>query len=140
MSERIKVKMGLIKQNVYLLASTPEPFVDKSDYLVQQYVSQDEVVKPDGIDIVTTVHDYPVTPASVNSYADGTNYRVDPSSASARPAAGRNIGDVAALQELLSKSPEEISAYFASMADKIKQSKSQASSALAAPAAESEVK
>lgn len=119
---KTRVPMNLIQQNVYV--RDVSPFYDeKKDFLIDSYVSQDEVVKSDGLKVERTVQDYPITPDSVNSYADGTNYRNDISAAVARSAPGRNIGDVAALQELLTKSPSEVSAFFASALEKINASK-----------------
>lgn len=117
-----KVKMNLIQQNVFVLAVTPE-FDLKDDMLQSDYVSQDEVVKSDGIKIERTQHDYPITPESVNSYVDGTNYKNDLSASLSRSAPGVNLGDVAAIQELLQKDPEQVASFFASALEKINASK-----------------
>lgn len=117
-----QVKMNLIEQNVYVLACSA-PFDEKKDYLQKDYVSQDEITCDTGIKVETTVQEYPVTPESVNSYADGTNYRNDLNAAVSRSAPGKNIGDVAALQNLLSQSPEQVKAFFDSVSQMIADSK-----------------
>lgn len=113
-----RVKMNLIEQNVFVRVETPKLDL-KDDCLIESYVSQDEVVENNSVVVKRTVQDYPITPDSVNSYADGTNYRLDVNSAVSRSAPGKNIGDVAALQDFLSKSPEEISSIFSELKSKI---------------------
>lgn len=117
-----RVKMNLIQQDVFVRAVAPV-VVNKDDYLIGSYESLDEVVDDFGIRLVHTRQEYPITPDSVNSYADGTNYRLDSSAAVSRPAPGRNLGDVATLQELFEKSPQDIAAFFASALEKINASK-----------------
>lgn len=117
-----KIKMNLIQQDVYAVFSD-DLYIDDRDFLQKEYVSQDEIVEDSGIKIKRTVQEYPITPESVNSYADGTNYRNDLSAAANRPSPGHNVGDVAALQELFSRSPEEIKAFMESAIEKIKASK-----------------
>lgn len=106
-----KVKMNLIQQDVFVRAVT-EGVDLKKDFLIDSYVSCDEVVKENGTEYVSTLQEYPITPDSVNSYADGTNYRNDLSAFGNRPAPGRNLGDVSAIQEILAQSPEKISELF----------------------------
>lgn len=114
-----KVKMHLIEQNVFVLAHSPKR-VCKKDFLQDKYVSQDEVTEQDGVRVKRTEQDYPYTPETLNSYADGTNYRNDLNAAVSASAPGRNVGDISAIQELLTKSPEEIAAFFTSAVEKIK--------------------
>lgn len=120
--QKIKIPMNLIQQNVYAQIEV-EHKDEKKDYLVKDYVSQDEVVESDGIKIKNTVQEYPHTPEAVNSYADGTNYRNDINAAVARSAPGKNIVDVAALQELFEKSPEQVTEFFKSALQKIYEAK-----------------
>lgn len=122
-----KVKMNLIQQDVFIRAESPAVDI-KKDYLISSYTSSDEVVQSDGVKIVNTVQEYPITPESVNSYADGTNYRIDPSAAASRGAPGVNVGDVAALQDLFSKSPDEIASALGALREKILASRVQPAS------------
>lgn len=73
------VPTQLIQQNCYIRDVT-RCSETKSD-IPQKYVSIDEVTTDDGIKIVETIHDYPITPSSVNSYFEGTNYKNDPQQA-----------------------------------------------------------
>lgn len=113
-----KVPMNLIQQDVFVKVACVGN-VDKNDYLVDSYVSQDELVKDNGTEIVDSVHDYPHTPEALNSYADGTNYKNDLVGAISRGPRGKNLGDVSALQEVLCKSPDEIATFFRDAAEKI---------------------
>lgn len=122
--KREKLQMNLIQQDVFVRVISPV-YDQKNDYAIESYVSQDEIIEDDGIRVKSTVQEYPITPQSVNSYADGTNYRNDLSAALSRSAPGRNIGDVSAMQELLSKGPEEVKAFFVSAYEKIAASKAE---------------
>lgn len=128
-----KVRFNLIAQDVYILPACGA-CEDKKDYLDKEYISQDEVTEGNSVVVKSTIQEYPITPESVNSFADGTNYRLDPAGAIARGGpAGRNIGDVAALQELLSKSPEEASKLLAKWSEMIAAAKAPAPAAAPVP-------
>lgn len=113
-----KVKMNLIDQVVYICPFL-SPYDEKNDYLISSYSSQDEVLTDSGIEIKRSVQDYPITPESVNSYADGTNYRNDINAAVSRSAPGGNLGDVASIQALLSSCPEDVLSMLKSFSEKI---------------------
>lgn len=123
--EKFQVPMNLIEQKVFAHYVSPASPEEHKDYLQKEYVSQDEVVVSDGIKIKNTVQEYPITPESVNSYADGTNYRNDLSAAVSRGASGRNLGDVAAIQDLLTKNPQQVAEFFADALGKINAQKAQ---------------
>lgn len=125
MSQCAQVPMHVIKQNVYARVQVPM-FDEKKDFLQDTYVSQDEVIVPGGVEVRRTVQPYEITPETVNSFSDGTNYRNDLAAAVSRPAPGQNIGDVSALTELLTKSPEEIRSILSRFSDMIKQAQSSA--------------
>lgn len=109
MSNCKKLRMNLLQQDVYV-RDVVQPFDEKKDHLIGTYISQDEVVRKNGVFVERTVQPYPITPDSVQSFADGTNYRLDVSRAVSSPAPGTNLGDVAAMQELLRLSPDELRA------------------------------
>lgn len=121
MSSPKKIPMNLIKGNYSYLEYSSDFITEDCDYLVKEFESLDEVVVEDGVRLKRTKHDYEITPDAVNSYADGTNYRLDPSSA-VRPV-GRNLGDIASIQELLQKSPQEAIQVLASLFKKVSDSK-----------------
>lgn len=116
--EKKRVPMNLLQQNVFVLKTVSGSSENKS-YLQETYVSQDEILESDGISIRRTVQEYPHTPESVNSYLGSVDYKNDIAAAVSSPAPGRNIGDVAALQELFTRSPEEIRDFFFAMTEKI---------------------
>lgn len=110
MSEKRRVVMNLLQQDVYV-RDFVSPFDEKRDYLQDDYVSMDLTVRsaPDAASVdVFSKQPYPITPEYVNSYADGTNYRLDVSQAVSRPAPGVNLGDVAAMQDLMKLSPDQL--------------------------------
>lgn len=93
----IPIPTNLIKQNCFIRECVRS---DSSLSVPSSYVSCDEVTESDGIKIQYTEHDYPITPDSVNSYVDSSDYRRDPVGAVARGHHLRNLGDVSAMQEV----------------------------------------
>lgn len=88
-----------------------------------KYISLDEVVVNDGIKVVETVNDYPITKDYVNSFEPGVNYKNNISECINSPARGVNIPDltnVSALGDLDSSRLAELYFAAASVADKYK--------------------
>lgn len=121
-----KVPCNLIKQNCFV-----HECVASSSSLasLESFVSCDEVATESGISLEYTTHDYPITPASVNSYVESADYRRDPVSAVARGHHMKNLGDVASLQEVASLDLEtarslykQLSSLFSSKASALKPS------------------
>lgn len=111
LSSQRRVKTGLILQNCYLRDVVPAFDVHSSSNVSKSYVDLTEQVVDDGVKVVESVVPYEITPAYVKSFAEGVDYRKDPESAvSNSRASGVNLGDLTALQELLSMSPEQLSA------------------------------
>ncbi|WGL31161.1 hypothetical protein [Dipodfec virus UOA04_Rod_754] len=91
------IRTGLIQQNCFI-----RDFVrlDVCDTPVQDsYMSLDEEVTSQGVKLVETVHDYPITPEYVDSFVDCADYRRDPASAVANAPTRQNLGDIVDLQK-----------------------------------------
>lgn len=96
-----KVRASWLQQDVYVREIVPTP-PDDNDYIIDAYVAQDIVTDPSGcVRDDYHVESYPITPESVASYAAGSDYRLDPTSAVARSSPGKNLGDVRGIQDLL---------------------------------------
>lgn len=101
-----RVQSNLLEQNVYVRDARDFPDL-RDDYLIDSYVSLDSKVEDMGVVENFVVNPYPITPESVNSYADSADYRSDIVSAMNAPARGRNIGDVSIYQQVMEMSPSE---------------------------------
>lgn len=115
-----RVQTNLLEQNVYVRDMLP-PFDEKKDYLIDSYIGLDTVVGDMCEKDVLSGNPYPITPDSVNSYADSTDYRTDPLAAMNSSAPGKNIGDVAMYQKILSMDPLERKTFLESVSVSLKQ-------------------
>ncbi|WGL31098.1 hypothetical protein [Dipodfec virus UOA04_Rod_718] len=101
-----KVFSKLLQQNVYLSDTR-----QAEDLAAAQphytYTSVDEVTVADGIQIRETENSYDITPETVNSYVDSCDYRTDMYAATQQPPRGRNLGDVASLQNVMDMDLEQ---------------------------------
>lgn len=104
-----KVRMNLIQQDVYVRDACLGKDL-KNDYHIDSYVTQDEVIENGNVVTKTRIEPYPITAESVNSFADGTNYRLDLERAASMKPTSPNLGDVSAMKQLLSMSPDELNA------------------------------
>lgn len=127
-----KLSTNLIQQNCYVRDVSPKVDVPShnSGY---SYISLDAVETEDGIQLRETVNSYDITPESVASYFDSTNYKIDPMASMSLPPRGQNLGDITALQALLND-PDAVSAVL----EKIRSA--QASQPVASDVDNSEVK
>lgn len=116
-----KLMTNLLEQEIRVRDVLPARD-EKNDYHVDSFVSLDVVPDNETRSMVerVTVNPYPITGEYVNSFADSTNYRLDVAQAVSRPA-GRNLGDVSAMQELLSLSKEEFDSRIAKFREMIAQ-------------------
>ncbi|UPW41173.1 hypothetical protein [Sigmofec virus UA08Rod_5307] len=94
----VPVQTNLIQQNCYRVDLSFAP--SNTSTAPDKFVSIDEQVTADGIKLVETVQDYPITPDYVNSFRDSADYRNDPLSAAAFSTANprKNLGDIRELQ------------------------------------------
>ena len=94
-----KVHSNIIAQDCYIRDITPK-VVKKSEYAERRFSSLVEV--PDSIGVHYELHDfdYPITPESVKSYVDSTDYKRDPAAAIAVGSRGVNFGDITELQRI----------------------------------------
>lgn len=94
-----KVHCNIISQDCYIRDVTPK-LVHKTEYKPRKFSSLVEVPDTLGIRYELKEFDYPVTPESVKSYVDSTDYKRDPSAAVGLPARGVNLGDMTTLQRV----------------------------------------
>lgn len=76
------------------------------------YVSLDEVVSSDGVKLVETSNPYPITPDYVNSFAEGSEYRLDPLNALNNSVKRRNLGDVRGIQDISNMDNDQLVSLF----------------------------
>lgn len=121
-----KVKFNLIQQNIYVRENAEQVVEDKQDYAVDSYESLDEVVTEKGVELVRSTQEYPITPESVNSFIEASNYKNNLEQALQSSPRGQNIGDVAELQDILSRNPQAIADFFKQAVEKVNASKAEA--------------
>ncbi|WGL31169.1 hypothetical protein [Dipodfec virus UOA04_Rod_757] len=124
------VRTGLIQQNCFIrdlvrLDTCSTPVQDT-------YVSLDEQVTPHGVKLVETVHDYPITPEYVNSFAEASDYRRDPASAVANSPTRQNLGDIVDLQKASKMSLSDAAALLAQLQKKFASAQSNTSASASA--------
>lgn len=93
-----RLDCNLIKQNVYV-----RDFVAPYDSFVEPVSQYPELKREDtqfGFEEKVVVSDYPITPESVNSYAETADYRNNLQEALNSPSRGKGLGDIRDLQEL----------------------------------------
>ena len=95
-----KVHSNILAQDCYIREITPK-VVRKSEYKPRKFTSLVEVSDTLGIRYELKEFDYPVTPESVKSYVDSTDYKRDPAAAIGLPARGVNLGDMTTLQSIV---------------------------------------
>lgn len=94
-----KVHSNIIAQDCYLRDVTPK-VVKKSEYAARRFPSLVEVPDSVGVHYDLCDFDYPITPESVKSYVDSTDYKRDPAAAIAAGSRGVNLGDITDLQHV----------------------------------------
>lgn len=100
-----KVKVNTLAQNCFT-----RDFVKVDTKSVQQqkkYSSLEEIKLPNGRVYELVEKDYPITPESVTSYADGADYRLDPQRAIENAPKRVNLGDVGEVQDFIKANPME---------------------------------
>ncbi|WGL31145.1 hypothetical protein [Dipodfec virus UOA04_Rod_751] len=111
-----KLKTNLIQQNVYVRDAGSKYDIECSNYNsgCKKYISYDEVVGDNGIEIKKTLQNDPITPEYVDSFIEGSDYRLDPQRAILNSVKGVNLGDV---REVQSVSRETLQANIAHLND-----------------------
>lgn len=121
MVNKRKVFVGMVKQNCYVQACSGR-IVLPTDHTVGNYYSLEEKVREDGSRIEELVKkDYPITPETLQSFYEATNYKADPVQAQRNSVKRQNLGDITGMQELLSLDSEKFQSTVASLRDKLSQ-------------------
>lgn len=98
-----RVKSNLLEAEVYVRY----PYSTINGKQVKRYVELRETVKSNGIVQEYVTCNYPITPESVNSYADSANYRKNPEVITqAKPRT--NLGDISEVQKVLGADLSEL--------------------------------
>lgn len=102
--ESIRIPCNLLQQNCFLRDCCPDVVNVQSSSCQKTYISLDEVVSDNGVELKETVQDYPYTPEYVNSFVDSADYHNDPiqAIASAQTSYRSNLGDITDLQNVSS--------------------------------------
>lgn len=85
----------------------------------KKYDSLERVQLSNGFVEQIVQKDYPITSESVSSYADGADYRKDPSAAIANAPKRTNLGDVSELQDFMRDNPQQALLQYKSILDKV---------------------
>lgn len=115
------VVTNLIKQNCFV-RDVVLPVTHCKKYQTQ-FVSCDEINDSDGVKVVESVHDYPITPEYVNSFAASSDYRSDVVGVIQNSPKRQNLGDLSNISELLSSGAdlrplyEQLAARFSKVGD-----------------------
>lgn len=86
-----------------------------------KYITLQESVTEDGLKQEFVDVDYPITPASVNSYVESCDYRCDPFGAVARGSSRPNLGDITQMQSVASMDTEQARALYSQLAQRFAQ-------------------
>lgn len=110
--ETKRVRCNLLQAEIYV--RSPECCIDcKSPQKSKDtyFELREKLVKNGTVQELVEV-DYPITPESVKSYAAAADYRNDVNAALAAEPRGNNLGDLTAVQELLSSDTEKARALY----------------------------
>lgn len=108
-------RMNLLEAEVYVRF----PISTIGDKQVKQYVELQEETTQNGIREHYVAVDYPITPESVNSYADSADYRKNPDVIK-NAVHRQNLGDVSEVQKVMSNDMTEMRLMFAKMQEVMK--------------------
>lgn len=108
-------RMNLLEAEVYVRF----PVSTIADKQVKQYVELQEETAQNGVVERYVAVDYPITPESVNSYADSADYRKNPDVIK-NAVRRQNLGDVSEVQKVMSNDMTEMRTMFAKMQEVMK--------------------
>lgn len=98
-----RVKSSLIQAEVYV--RYPKCTINKQER--KRYVELKDVETSNGLFQKYVTVDYPITPESVNSYADSADYRTNPDVIN-QAVARKNLGDITEVQHLLNSDATQL--------------------------------
>ncbi|UPW41073.1 hypothetical protein [Sigmofec virus UA08Rod_5614] len=104
---------NILRQNCYV-RDTVSVLDEMCDYSISSYVSLDEKHTDDGIDLEYNTYDYPITPDFVESFAPGTDFRINPEIVT-KSTPRFNYNDVSVMQYLSSLDSTERLAFLSSL-------------------------
>ncbi|UPW41620.1 hypothetical protein [Peromfec virus RodF8_38] len=106
-----RVQSNLIQQNCYIRDCSPAVSV-QSPRSGSTFTTLDEVSDEKGIHFEESQVPYPITPQYVNSFVDSSDYRKDPAQAISNGSNRHNLGDVSAIQHIMSMSDGDVRALY----------------------------
>lgn len=95
-----RLKTNLLRQDCYVRECFGADDLRSHVASVSTYPVLEQVVEQGGVREIISERPYPVTPESVNSFADSCDYKMDP--VGCQISGRKNLGDIRATQELLS--------------------------------------
>lgn len=108
-------RMRLLEAEVYVRF----PVSTLENKQVKQYIELQEETAQNGIVERYVAVDYPITPESVNSYADSADYRKNPDVIK-NAVHRQNLGDVSEIQKVMSNDMTELRTMYAKMQEVMK--------------------
>lgn len=102
MSEKkcTRLKTNILRQDCYVRECFGAEDLRSHVPAMSSYPLIEQVVEQGGVREVVTERPYPITPESVNSYADSCDYKLDPEGC--QLSGRKNLGDIRVAQDLLS--------------------------------------
>lgn len=120
MSKSRKIPSNLILQNCFIRdtvnLSDVDCFVSKQK---DTFLSIDEVLSDDGVKIVSTVNDYPITPEYVNSFVESSDYHNDIQGAVLNSRPRQNLGDITGFQDVASMDMESARMLYSQLSERL---------------------
>lgn len=108
-------RCNLLEAEVYVRF----PVSTLEDKQVKQYIELQEETAQNGVVERYVAVDYPITPESVNSYADSADYRKNPDVIK-NAVPRKNLGDISEVQKVMSNDMTEMRTMFAKMQEVMK--------------------
>lgn len=136
LSKVSKVRCNLMQADVYL--RNPDICGDCQSNVKNVGKKYYELITkqmPNGMVQELVEVDYPITPASVKSYAASADYRNDINSALSSTPRGKNLGDLTKVQQVLSSDMETARNLYGNLKKIFENAQTQAESSAAEPAA-----
>lgn len=118
MSNSKKVYSNVLQQNCFVRQIAPL-FDKKSKFIDSDFWQLDREVTPDGYREKLVKYPHKVTPDSVNSYADSTNYRIDTENFVLGSGRNYQSADVRAIQDIASMDSEQARVYLDELQSRI---------------------
>lgn len=114
-----KVRIGGIRQNIYITDRRENPRVLPPQTIQLKYSELTDIQLPNGYVQELVEKDYPINSESVSSYLESSDYRNDPASAIANAPKRVNLGDVTEVQRFINENPVQATTEYSAILRKV---------------------